>query len=76
MSSSSLSSLSSALSSDEDISLEPPRPGSIEPYFKNASKSTPPDKPSTKPKRPPSPPHKYVLADNADIAVSGTYFWH
>lgn len=70
MSSSDLSDLSSSLSSDEDI-VEPISKGTLEHYFKgkNGSSATPTSPPAKK-KRPPSPPHEYVLADNPDIAVS------
>lgn len=70
MSSSDLSELSSSLSSDNEI-VEPCRKGTLEQYFKGkngvgADSASPP----AKKKRPPSPPHEYVLADNADVAVS------
>ena len=70
MSSSDLSELSSSLSSDEGITA-PISKGTLDHYFKgeNGSSATPASPPSKK-KRPPSPPHEYVLADNPDIAVS------
>ena len=72
MSSSDLSDLSSSLSSDEDIAAPTPK-GTLEHYF---SGQVGPDatvtSTSLKKKRPPSPPHEYVLADNPDIAVSLT----
>lgn len=39
-------------------------PVGITKYFQKKQSETPP------PKRAPSPPHEYVLADNPDIAVS------
>lgn len=39
------------------------KPSGIAKYFKKESETPPP-------KREPSPPHEYVLADNPDIAVS------
>jgi hypothetical protein len=39
-------------------------PVGITKYFQKEKSETPP------PKRAPSPPHEYVLADNPDIAVS------
>ncbi len=70
MSSSGLSELSSSLSSDEGIAAPIPK-GTLDHYFKgkNDTNATPASPPSKK-KRPPSPPHEYVLADNPDIAVS------
>lgn len=70
MSSSDLSELSSSLSSDEGITESIPK-GTLDHYFKGkdgsgASHASPP----SKKKRPPSPPHEDVLADNPDIAVS------
>jgi len=70
MSSSDLSDLSSPLSTDEELANAPIRPGSLEHYFKNAAGKVRQASPPTKRKRPPSPPHEYVLADNPDIAVS------
>ncbi|KAI5304621.1 hypothetical protein KEM56_006240 [Ascosphaera pollenicola] len=70
-SSSSLSSLSPAPSTDDEaVAAEAKRNVGIERYFKPASsadaqpKRTPTPSP---PPRPPSPPHEYVLADNPDI---------
>ena len=76
MSTSGLSDLSSPLSTDDELASAPIRPGSLDAYFKTniAKRSTPPPKK----KRAPSPPHEYVLADNADIAVSQfslTFYW-
>lgn len=70
MSSSDLSELSSSLSSDEDVDV-PVTKGTLDYYLKgkNGPGATP-SVPSVKKKRPPSPPHEYVLADNPDIAVS------
>lgn len=70
MSSSGLSDVSSPLSTDEELANAPIRPGSLEHFFKNAAGKTKQASPPAKRKRPPSPPHEYVLADNADIAVS------
>lgn len=69
MSSSDLSSLSSAQSLDTDEELAPQsNRGSLDHYFQNgASKTT--ASPLPKKKRAASPPHEYVLADNPDIAV-------
>jgi hypothetical protein len=67
-SSSELSSLSSLASIDSDDALPSTLTrDKIDHYFKNG-----PAQPAKK-KRPASPPHEYVLADNADIAVS--YFF-
>lgn len=63
LSDSELSSLSSAPPSDEETgSMAVDEPVGITKYFKKESESPPP-------KREPSPPHEYVLADNSDIAV-------
>lgn len=70
MSSSDLSDLSSPLSTDEELANAPIRPGSLEHYFKNAAGKVRQASPPGKRKRPPSPAHDYVLADNPDIAVS------
>ncbi|KAL9028467.1 MAG: hypothetical protein Q9196_003169 [Gyalolechia fulgens] len=66
MSSSELSDLSSPLSTEEDVDSTPPKSNTLDHYFKNAlpTKSAPPPKK----KRPLSPPHEYVLADNPDVA--------
>ena len=69
MSSSDLSELSSSLSSHEDLTPVSVSRGKLEHYFKHGS-SAAPKSPPVKKKRPPSPPHEYVLADNPDIAVS------
>ena len=69
MSSSDLSELSSSLSSHEDVTPVSVSRGKLEHYFKHGS-SAAPQSPPVKKKRPPSPPHEYVLADNPDIAVS------
>ena len=69
MSSSDLSELSSSLSSQEDLTPVSVSRGKLEHYFKHGS-SAAPKSPPVKKKRPPSPPHEYVLADNPDIAVS------
>lgn len=69
MSSSDLSDISSSLSSDEGIVSVPIAKGKLDHYFKQGLSATPTSPPAKK-KRPPSPPHEYVLADNQDIAVS------
>ena len=61
------SSLSSALSTDnEEPIANSVRGGNLDHYFQNASTNSP----SIKKKRQASPPHEPVLADNPDIAVS------
>lgn len=71
MSSSELSDLSSALSSeDENIVEALSGAGKLDHYFGKASLVTEEASPPAKRKRPASPPHEYVLADNPDIAVS------
>lgn len=69
---SSLSSLSPAPSDDEiekSLATGPKSKKGILSYFPKVSE-LPPKEPSPPPrKRSPSPPHEYVLADNADIAV-------
>ncbi|GAB1200615.1 hypothetical protein APSETT444_009989 [Aspergillus pseudonomiae] len=63
LSDSDLSSLSSAPpSDDESAPMAVDEPVGITKYFKKESESPPP-------KRAPSPPHEYVLADNPDIAL-------
>ncbi|KAL5362767.1 hypothetical protein BJX96DRAFT_177461 [Aspergillus floccosus] len=63
LSDSDLSSLSSAPPSDEETaSMAVDEPVGITKYFKKKESESPP------PKRAPSPPHEYVLADNPDIA--------
>ncbi|RAL10051.1 uncharacterized protein BO97DRAFT_394906 [Aspergillus homomorphus CBS 101889] len=63
LSDSELSSLSSAPPSDEETgSMAVDEPVGITKYFKKEKSESPP------PKREPSPPHEYVLADNPDIA--------
>ena len=67
MSSSDLSELSSSpLTDDDEVPQSIPK-GKLEHYFKVGASALPP---KLKKKRPPSPPHEYVLADNPDIAVS------
>ncbi|KAL8926761.1 MAG: hypothetical protein Q9208_002835 [Pyrenodesmia sp. 3 TL-2023] len=67
MSSSELSDLSSPLSTDDgDVELIPPIGKTLDHYFKNTQPTKSPPQP--KRKRPLSPPHEYVLADNPDIA--------
>ena len=75
MSSSELSELTSNVSSDEENPVAPLNKGKLDHYFKNASNVTQAP-PTLKKKRPPSPPHEYVLADNADIAVRRFYLCH
>jgi hypothetical protein len=66
MSLSDSSSLSSApLTDDESVIMTFDKNPSITKYFKQQSPPT---------KRPASPPHEYVLADNPDIAVSSQYW--
>lgn len=77
MSLSDSSSLSSPPSSDDEVEVKVmPKPIGLNKYFKPASKAEPTKEPSSPPlpKRPASPPHEYVLADNADIAVSATTY--
>ncbi|KAL9001606.1 MAG: hypothetical protein Q9188_005425 [Gyalolechia gomerana] len=71
MSSSELSDLSSPLSTDDDVDSIPPKSNTLDHYFKNVppTKSAPPPKK----KRPQSPPHEYVLADNPDVASLPNY---
>ena len=69
MSTSGLSDLSSPLSTDDELASAPIRPGSLNAYFKNAGAAKQ-EPPPARRKRAPSPPHEYVLADNAEIAVS------
>ncbi len=67
MSSSELSELSSSpLTDDDELERKIPK-GKLDYYFKVGASALPP---KLKKKRPPSPPHEYVLADNPDIAVS------
>lgn len=65
LSDSELSSLSSAPPTDDETApmAIDEEPVGITKYFKKESETPPP-------KREPSPPHEYVLADNPDIAVS------
>lgn len=70
---SSLSSLSPAPSDDES-EVELKRDKGILKFFHKVPKGTKAVEPGREPsppapKRPPSPPHDYVLADNPDIAV-------
>lgn len=58
-----LSSLSSAPPTDDEATMTIDHPTGIAKYFKKESETPPP-------KREPSPPHEYVVADNPDIAVS------
>jgi hypothetical protein len=65
------SELSSALSEHSDKEIQ-----KLAPIFLMARKATkeknpPPHVSPPRPKRPPSPPHEEVLADNSAIAVSG-----
>lgn len=69
MSSSELSDLSSALSSEDDNLVEAlSGAGKLDHYFEKGSAEQ--ASPLAKRKRPASPPHEYILADNPDIAVS------
>lgn len=65
LSDSDISSLSSAPPTDDEAApmAIDEEPVGITKYFKKESETPPP-------KREPSPPHEYVLADNPDIAVS------
>jgi hypothetical protein len=75
MSLSDSSSLSSPPSSDDEAEASiMPQPTGLNKYFKPAPKPEAIKAPSPPPlpKRPASPPHEYVLADNADIAVSAS----
>jgi hypothetical protein len=75
MSLSDSSSLSSPPSSDDEAEVNiMPQPTGLNRYFKPTPKPDPIKAPSSPPlpKRPASPPHEYVLADNADIAVSAS----
>ena len=75
MSLSDSSSLSSPPSSDDEAEVNiMPQPTGLNRYFKAAQKPEAVKAPSSTPlpRRPASPPHEYVLADNADIAV-GAY---
>ncbi|KAK2791666.1 hypothetical protein FQN52_004582 [Onygenales sp. PD_12] len=66
MSNSDSSSLSSPPSTDDEtVAASINRSFGLEKYFKPKKPASPPP-----PKRAPSPPHEYVLADNPDIAVS------
>ncbi|KGO66033.1 hypothetical protein PITC_052330 [Penicillium italicum] len=56
-----LSSLSSAPPTDDEATMAIEHPNGIAKYFKKESETPPP-------KREPSPPHEYVVADNPDIA--------
>jgi hypothetical protein len=71
MSSSDISSLSSAesIDTDEDL-ISKPTKGTLDHYFKNGAAATKSASPPQKKKRPASPPHEYSLCDNPDIAVS------
>lgn len=74
MSASDSSELSSPPTTDDEaVAKNVAQPSGLDRYFKPAPKGTPkvPSSPPP-PKRAPSPPHEYVLADNADIAV-GSY---
>lgn len=65
------SSLSSAPSSDdEEMVLKMATPKGLNRYFKPAPKGEPTPEP---PKRAPSPPHDYTLADNGSIAFLVMY---
>lgn len=73
MSSSDLSSLSSVPSTDNEEEFSSTvGAGSLDHYLENGTNhiADPTGRPSSQRKRPASPPHEYVLADNADIAVS------
>ncbi|KAJ5182748.1 hypothetical protein N7492_000364 [Penicillium capsulatum] len=57
-----LSSLSSAPPTDDEAAMDSDSPVGIAKYFQKKESETPP------PKREPSPPHEYVLADHPSIA--------
>ncbi|KAJ5304117.1 Spo12 [Penicillium atrosanguineum] len=61
-----LSSLSSAPPTDDEAAMAVDEPIGITKYFKKESETPPP-------KREPSPPHEYVLADNPIIAFIVTF---
>lgn len=76
MSVSNSSELSSPPTTDDEAAVKNVlQPSGLDRYFKPAAKGTPrvPSSPPP-PKRPASPPHAYVLADNADIAVGNVAF--
>ena len=75
MSSSDLSELTSDVSTDEEAVQAPANKGKLDHYFKHGSNAAQAP-PTLKKKRPPSPPHEYVLADNPDIAVCRTASLH
>ena len=72
MSDSDLSSLSSAesIETDEELLATTVKTGTLDAYLKNGARGTNAASPPAKKKRPVSPLHEYVLADNPDIAVS------
>lgn len=70
MSTSGLSDLSSPLSSEDDNVINSIRGGGKIDHYMRKSSGVEPAASPVKRKRPPSPPHEYVLADNPDIAVS------
>ena len=68
MSSSELSELTERSSSDSEEEIQPKKKGTLDYHFNKTSKTAQP--PKLKKKRPPSPPHEYVLADREEVAVS------
>jgi hypothetical protein len=72
MSSSELSELSSALSSEDENASEPTQGGVLPGYLKKGGERAIQVSPPAKKQRPASPPHEFVLADNPEIAVSFT----
>ncbi len=70
MSTSELSDLSSALSSEDDNIINSVRAGIKIDHYLDKVSGAEKDSLPVKKKRSPSPPHEYVLADNPDIAVS------
>ncbi|MCJ1476823.1 hypothetical protein MMC13_005492 [Lambiella insularis] len=70
MSSSDISSLSSApsIDSDDELVADAVGKGTLDKYFKNGACIASAASPPTKKRRPASPPHEYALADNPDIA--------
>ncbi|KAL9100453.1 MAG: hypothetical protein Q9163_004177 [Psora crenata] len=67
MSSSDLSELTLDVSTDDEALHAPVNKTKLDHYFNHGSNATQ-TPPPLKKKRPPSPPHEYVLADNPDIA--------
>jgi hypothetical protein len=62
----------SSVPSEDDTNLQLKKKDGILKFFSKAPppSATPKEASPPRPKREPSPPHEYVLADNPDIAVS------